>query len=145
MPHDRDGRVINPGDTVLVPCRVLVVHNGEEYCNVDLETSQPMYPGDSRTKIVLNARQVVLASTPRTLDEAAAPGSQEEREAKLKAFPILAFFRYEQLPPKLQEISKPFGLLAWEMAMRPTNNPAELSAGLRKLLEAKDCIVRAGL
>lgn len=58
--------------------------------------------------------------------------------------PILRFFVYEHLPPHLQAVSKPIGDLAREMA---TTLPpsAELSAGLRKLLEAKDCLVRAAL
>lgn len=58
--------------------------------------------------------------------------------------PILKYFAYEHLPEKLQAISKPFGELAQLMA---TTLPAsaETSAGLRKLLEAKDCAVRAAL
>lgn len=57
---------------------------------------------------------------------------------------ILKFFAYEHLPEKLQVVSKPIGDLAREMvATLPPS--AELSAGLRKLLEAKDCLVRAAL
>lgn len=57
---------------------------------------------------------------------------------------ILRFFAYEHLPPHLQAVSKPIGDLAREMAA--TLPPgAEASAGLRKLLEAKDCLVRAAL
>ena len=56
---------------------------------------------------------------------------------------ILKFFEYGLLPEKLQAISKPFGELALELAER-FDGP-ELTAGLRKLLEAKDCIVRAAL
>ena len=58
--------------------------------------------------------------------------------------PILQFFGYEHLPENLQEISNPFGDLANEMTNILPLNP-ELSAGLRKLLEAKDCFVRAKL
>jgi hypothetical protein len=58
--------------------------------------------------------------------------------------PILRFFSYEHLPPALQEVSKPFGDLARLMvATLPVC--AERTAGLRKLLEAKDCLVRAAL
>ena len=60
-------------------------------------------------------------------------------------FEILKFFKYDHLPPHLQEISKPFAELAEEIGKRATTNPAETAAGLRKLLEAKDCIVRATL
>ena len=57
---------------------------------------------------------------------------------------ILQFFAYEHLPEKLQLISKPFGELAkWMVETLPRN--AERTAGLRKLLEAKDCAVRANL
>ena len=56
---------------------------------------------------------------------------------------LLKFFAYEHLPQHLQLISKPFGELAKEMA--ETLDGPELTAGLRKLLEAKDCMVRAAL
>lgn len=56
---------------------------------------------------------------------------------------ILKFFAYEHLPAKLQGISKPFAQLAHNMADQ-LDGP-ELTAGLRKLLEAKDCCVRAAL
>lgn len=57
---------------------------------------------------------------------------------------IFQFFAYAHLPPHLQAISKPFGDLAeWMCNTLPDN--AERAAGLRKLLEAKDCAVRAQL
>ena len=58
--------------------------------------------------------------------------------------PILKYFVYKHLPEHLQEVSKPFGDLAELMAKELTAGP-EKSAGLRKLLEAKDCFVRAKL
>ncbi len=57
---------------------------------------------------------------------------------------LIDFFAYEHLPPRLQEVSKPVGDLAREMH-RTLPNSAEKTAGLRKLLEAKDCFVRAML
>lgn len=58
--------------------------------------------------------------------------------------PILRYFAYQHLPDHLQAISKPFGDLAdWMWKNLPDG--AEKSAGLRKLLEAKDCAVRAAL
>lgn len=57
---------------------------------------------------------------------------------------MMQFFAYEHLPPHLQEISKPFGDLAKQIVETLPSN-AERTAGLRKLLEAKDCIVRAKL
>ena len=56
---------------------------------------------------------------------------------------LLKFFRYDHLPAHLQSVSRPFGDLATEMADK-LDGP-ELTAGLRKLLEAKDCMVRAAL
>jgi len=58
--------------------------------------------------------------------------------------PIMKYFKYEHLPEHLQEISKPFGDLARQMD-EALPDGAEKSAGLRKLLEAKDCLVRAKL
>lgn len=57
---------------------------------------------------------------------------------------IARYFDFEHLPPKLQAISKPCHDLAAEMIEQlPDSN--ELFMGLRKLLEAKDCFVRAAL
>lgn len=56
---------------------------------------------------------------------------------------LLRFFEYEHLPPHLQEVSKPFGTLASYIAH--AYDGAEATVGLRKLLEAKDCIVRAAV
>ena len=57
---------------------------------------------------------------------------------------MMQFFEYAHLPEHLQEISKPFGELAQKMVDTLPSN-AERTAGLRKLLEAKDCLVRARL
>lgn len=58
---------------------------------------------------------------------------------------ILRYFEYSHLPDHLQEVSRPFYLLAHEFAGEEELQGAELTTGLRKLLEAKDCIVRAAL
>jgi len=55
---------------------------------------------------------------------------------------IIRFFSYDHLPESLQEVSRPFGILALQLDMDLPAGP-EKSAGLRKLLEAKDCMVRA--
>ena len=62
MPHDRDGALIGEGDLVYVPCFVKNVCTGEDYCNVSLETVERMYPGEYRSAITLNARQVIKAT-----------------------------------------------------------------------------------
>lgn len=62
---------------------------------------------------------------------------------------ISRFFAYDHLPPEKQEISKPFGVLATELAQRAARDGydqtsmAETSVAIRKLLEAKDAAVRA--
>lgn len=56
---------------------------------------------------------------------------------------LLAFFAYSHLPGHLQAISRPFSELAHYMTER-LEGP-ELTVGLRKLLESKDCMVRAAL
>lgn len=72
--------------------------------------------------------------------------------------PLLQFFEYKHLPPHLQAVSKPFCELAHAM-VRGDNVPEsgtvtigvalprnpERTFALRKLLEAKDCAVRAVL
>lgn len=58
--------------------------------------------------------------------------------------PIMKYFEYKHLPEHLQVVSRPFGELA-EHLNSTLPDCAEKSAGLRKLLEAKDCAVRAAL
>lgn len=58
--------------------------------------------------------------------------------------PIMRYFAYSHLPEKLQAVSKPLGDLAIALDEALPDGP-EKSAGLRKLLEAKDCFVRASL
>lgn len=54
---------------------------------------------------------------------------------------LLDLFAYEHLPETLQAISKPLHDVAYQMADSLADGP-ELSTGLRKLVEAKDCLVR---
>lgn len=56
--------------------------------------------------------------------------------------PLLQFFEFEHLPAHLQAVSKPFGELAQTMINTLPRNP-ERTVALRKLLESKDCAVRA--
>ena len=58
--------------------------------------------------------------------------------------PMLQFFGYQHLPVHLQDVSKKFHDLAVWMVSELPRNP-ERTVGLRKLLEAKDCAVRAEL
>lgn len=56
---------------------------------------------------------------------------------------VLQFFEFSHLPAHLAAVSQPFAELAWTLANGPQN--AETTVALRKLLEAKDCAVRAVL
>jgi len=56
---------------------------------------------------------------------------------------IVKYFSYAHLPENLQHVSKSAHDLAIEMNKLPDG--PEKSAGLRKLLEAKDCFVRASI
>ena len=54
------------------------------------------------------------------------------------------YFTYRHLPERLQAVSKPMAELAQQIEDTLPDGP-EKSAGMRKLLEAKDCFVRAAL
>lgn len=57
---------------------------------------------------------------------------------------LLRFFKWDHLPAHLQEPSRACAQLA-ESIDGSLAESAEKTAGLRKLLEAKDCFVRAKL
>ena len=56
----------------------------------------------------------------------------------------IKYFAYTHLPLKLQAVSKPLGDVAQLLETLLPDGP-EKSAGMRKLLEAKDCFVRCAL
>jgi hypothetical protein len=57
---------------------------------------------------------------------------------------IMRYFEFDHLPDNLKPVSKTIGDVAVLMDQLLIDSP-EKSAGLRKLLEAKDCFVRAAL
>ena len=74
--------------------------------------------------------------------------------------PLLQFFEYKHLPPRLQMISAPFHDMAHNLCNTIERNPERTMAlrklirseehtselqSLRKLIEAKDCAVRAAI
>ena len=61
-----------------------------------------------------------------------------------EAYPVMQYFEYGHLPRGLRLIAGPIKLLA-ELMCDQLEDCAEKAAGMRKLLEAKDCFVRAGL
>lgn len=72
------------------------------------------------------------------------PAPQEFSEAEIQQDHILRFFHYAHLPAVLQARSKPFCDLARQIIDGTPRNP-ERTVALRKLLEAKDAAIRAGL
>lgn len=60
------------------------------------------------------------------------------------AHETLRFFKFEHLAPQLAAVSKPFAELATHIATTLPENDESREA-MRKLLEAKDCAVRASL
>lgn len=75
-----------------------------------------------------------MDDAPKTVDEA----------YTLTGERMLKYFRYAHLPDHLMAVSKPFGDLAIHISVTLPANP-ERTVALRKLLEAKDCAVRATL
>jgi hypothetical protein len=65
-----------------------------------------------------------------------------ENQTKTMGEPILQFFTFMHLPPHLRKVSRPFSLLAVSLVTTLPRNP-ERTVMLRKLLETKDCAVRA--
>lgn len=64
--------------------------------------------------------------------------------AVMEQEPILQFFEYRHLPEHLRLVSVQFAAVAERLVSKLPRNP-ERTVALRKLLEAKDCAVRAAL
>lgn len=131
MPHDIHGAPLTIGGRVNLPAIVEEVYPGDLFCNIKLRLVHPMPigEGDGRTEYLSSVNTKMVESVPRR---------------PLTDDPLLQFFEYAHLPPHLQNVSKPFGDLAhWIVATLPRN--PERTVALRKLLEAKDCAVRAVL
>lgn len=77
-----------------------------------------------------------------TIDQEASK-IQEEKE-RMELYPVFQFFSYSHLPDNLKNVSKPIAELAEKFLSEIPEGP-EKAAGFRKLLEAKDCFVRASL
>ena len=58
---------------------------------------------------------------------------------------VLRWFEYDHLPEYLKPTSQMAHDMAYEMVRRFPDGGAELTAGLRKLLESKDCFVRCAV
>lgn len=58
---------------------------------------------------------------------------------------IAAFFEFEHLDEPMRSASESIADVAQEMLDGIPDDSAEFTTGMRKLLEAKDCFVRAAL
>ena len=64
MPHDINGMKLEAGDEVVVRCTITSVQPGTDYCNLSLETVEPMFPGDHKSSFTLNGKQVQRLQAP---------------------------------------------------------------------------------
>ena len=71
-------------------------------------------------------------------------GTTKDGDDPMHNNPILRHFAYDHLPKRLQDVSRAFHALAASNAAALPDGP-EKDMCLRKLLEAKDCAVRAAL
>ena len=115
-----------------------VLYQGREVAQRAVEATHPPSTASGRNKNEGNA-MTDNQDTP-----SIATGSNSPLDPCHGGDPILRWFAYEHLPEKLQETSKPFGDLAYEIVDTLPYGP-ERSTALRKLLEAKDAAVRAKL
>lgn len=58
---------------------------------------------------------------------------------------LLRWFEYDHLPPHLRGVSREIGEVAQALVSDYGLEGPEVTTGLRKLLEAKDCFVRAAV
>jgi hypothetical protein len=58
MPHDKNGNSLEVGDHIIIEGIISQVFTGEEYCNINVETLEPMFPGTNKSLLTLNAKQV---------------------------------------------------------------------------------------
>lgn len=82
---------------------------------------------------------------PHETSEAGVTGAPTEFTVEqLNTDPILRYFHYAHLPPKLQSVSKKFFETA-QFIVTDCNRTPERTVALRKLLEAKDAAVRSNV
>lgn len=124
----------------MIPGMIKEIRSTSEFHNVEV---QPSVAAEGAIPISFFANQVIKVD--RETELLSRPRDKKIIEEKQKQWPVLGYFDYEHLPPALQKISRPFGEMAWHLALGEVVNPAEMAVALRKLLEAKDAAVRAGL
>lgn len=78
------------------------------------------------------------------MDTTPTEGKTVADQTKSPAETLLTYFQYAHLPQDLASVSEPYAALAHELHSRLPAG-AETTTALRKLLESKDCAVRAAL
>ena len=131
-----DGESCQPGQT---PICSITTDTGR---SLNLVSSQPIEKGDflnvTNPEDIYHMPRRVVVGPEAKYEPAVKHGGSST------GIPIMKYFKYDHLPSHLQAVSKPVGDLATEMDFTLQGGP-EKSAGLRKLLEAKDCFVRSAL
>lgn len=139
---DRCDRNIEGGELHYIAER-----RGYELCNLCIEElgelgETPWNTAETVGKSLAKLRPSLTANP-----SGSAPTATTERPKMAKHHPsveqILRYFEYQDLPPDLQTVSKPFYVLAHDL-VQFLEGP-ETTVGLRKLLEAKDYMVRAAV
>jgi len=108
----------------------LYEENGRWYYHVPFETTSFGGVKPTKEEAISSAQEMIRLF-------------QEEREKDMPTN-VDKFFVSNHLPQHLQEVAKPIEELA-KLMDESLPDGAEKSAGMRKLLEAKDCFIRAGL
>lgn len=98
----------------------------------------------SQTDVLAHDWHAVIGDSKAGCTQSMTDEVKQAAAAPFSSEPMLQFFAYEHLPADLQDHSRPFGDLALQIVRTLPRN-AERSVALRKLLEAKDCAVRARL
>ena len=113
------------------------------YCNPKIRTPDcgrpECYPKPETEGLNPQQKQQVLE-----LIESLKSGKTADKEGGQSNAAILKYFEYAHLPEHLQKVGNLVSTLAFLIDGLLPDGP-EKTAGLRKLLEAKDCFVRAAL
>lgn len=116
---------------------------------IALEERAGVEPGGLQAGGIVNSPEPYLVTPGETSRPvvAGSPGSREYLAARTAGrhpgtIGLVRYFAYAHLPEHLQRVSAPFGYLA-ELLVGLLPDSPELTTALRKLVEAKDCAVRA--
>ena len=111
-------------------CKIVGSYSPEEAMDLEKWVKQEIIPFMGQGCEVVNwAVKTYDDQAPARVDKQALEG-------------IMRFFEYGHLPEQLQKVSAPICDMAQQL-YREVPDCEEKAAGLRKLLEAKDCFVRA--